>query len=72
MDGSRPPADGTKPKDALGVLFVHGIGRQSQGETLILAANPICELLDRLPEVKDKTRVIDCDLRPRTGPAAKL
>lgn len=67
MEGKEPAVG--QPKDALGVLLVYGVGRQAQGETLIAAANPIYEFLNRLPGTKGKVDMVDCFLRPRFAPA---
>jgi hypothetical protein len=62
---SPPPAS----KVPLGVLFVHGIGQQSRGATLIQAANPICNLLLHCTRDWTEIDLTECRLRPRNGPA---
>lgn len=60
---------GPKPKHDLGVLFVHGIGQQARGETLVRAADALVGYFDAYPCSKDQVELEGADLRPESGPA---
>jgi hypothetical protein len=73
-------APAAEPKPTLGILFVHGIGEQKPGETLVTFADPISSWLTRwltrgrqteadVGSGSGKIVVTDTELVPGEGPA---